>query len=138
MLEENYLGQLAEQLANAQCDINVPPELQDALTERGVVEPVRDDLRRFVRHRFATEAVMELSPSLPQVPRPEQSFRVLTKDVSRNGVSFLHSQQLFPGETLVLWLQTGQFSCTVARCIRHNENCFEIGTMFSNQQPASI
>ena len=138
MLEENYFGQLADQLASAQCDINLPPELQDALTQRGIVEPVRDDLRRFVRHRFATEAVMELSHSPPQVPRPQSRLRVLTKDVSRNGVSFLHSQQMFPGETLVLWLRTGQFSCTVARCIRHNESCFEIGTMFSNRQSASI
>ena len=52
---------------------------------------------------------------------PEESTRkaqVVTSDVSRSGISFLHAKQLYPGERILLWLPTGKQSYVVERVRR--------------------
>jgi hypothetical protein len=72
------------------------------------------------------------------IERPRADFAVLTTDVSRQGVAFLHSAQLFPGEVVTVWFPAEKLACRVMRCLKHNANCFEIGAAFeSGPQPQS-
>ena len=56
--------------------------------------------RLAIRARFAflTKTLHELEPTtIACIPRPHGEFAVLTTDVSRDGVAFLHVEQLYPG-----------------------------------------
>jgi len=88
---------------------------------------VHDDLRRFARAACSASAVIEVEPTLPAFPREADLHVILMKDLSRQGVGFLHCEQLFPGECLHLLLPNGSLRYVVRRCLRHNERCFEIG-----------
>jgi hypothetical protein len=110
------------------CHVVLPPEWNDFFQRRGPVTPREDDEpRRFVRQHFPTRAIMELATSLAAIPRDYAKYVVLMKDISRQGASFLHVAQLFPGERVELTLATGRIPYTVMRCRRHNDCCYEIG-----------
>jgi hypothetical protein len=128
MLEGNYPQRLAELVAETKLEINVPREWQSIAARRGPVQPMPgDNRRRFVRFFFPTQAILELGQSLPTIDRRHAMHQVLTKDLSRDGICFLHSEQLFPHEQLVLWLPVGKKCFEVARCRRLNGRCYEIG-----------
>jgi hypothetical protein len=57
---------------------------------------------------------------------------VLRTDLSAEGIAFLHAAQLFPGDLLAVWFPTGKVECRVARCVKHNARCFEIGATFDS------
>jgi hypothetical protein len=59
----------------------------------------------------------------------------VTLDISRSGIAFLHSEQLFPGERVSLWLPIGKRSYVVERCVEHNDSCFEIGAAVADNVP---
>jgi hypothetical protein len=105
-----------------------PPEFWSEIqSRRGAQKSRLDERRRFVRFWFPSRCVLELGPSLPAVPRAREFHQVWTRDVSRGGMSFLHSGQLYPGERVRLWLSSGKLECAVERCQRHNPHCWEIG-----------
>ena len=58
-----------------------------------------DEVRRHPRFYFRTCAEAKIRPVGKQAGTPGESF-VLTRDVSRSGLSLLHNQQLFPGQRL--------------------------------------
>ena len=72
--------------------------------------------------------------SLPSVPRENDLAVVITADISRSGAAFLHAEQLYPGEEGVLWLPTGKVACTVARCLRRHDECYEVGVRFGGER----
>ncbi|MEM9657436.1 MAG: hypothetical protein AAF961_03660 [Planctomycetota bacterium] len=127
MLEADYQQRLEQLLASCECDVAVPAQWKDLLSQRGVLAPIPDDRQQFVRHLFNGRAVLEYDQTLPAISRKHHVAQVVTRDVSRRGVRFLHSEQLFPGEECALWLNTGRQTYEVVRCIRHNSRCFEIG-----------
>ena len=77
-------------------------------------------------YRF-TKAKDYKDPEVTAIPRADAKHVVLMKDLSRQGVAFLHAAQLFPGERVELTLPTGRIAYTVVRCLRHNHRCYEIG-----------
>jgi len=130
MLERSDPGQLNQLLKSLECNAQVPSHLQDLFSRRGVIEPTFDERRRFVRRHFPSKVVLELSQTVPGVSRDHKFYCVLTKDMSRNSIAILHSEQLYPGERLLLWLPIGKLRCQVSRCRRHNSQCFETCAMF--------
>ena len=113
------------------CRILVPAEFLSIFLKDGLLQTVMDDLRRFPRYHYHVRAVLHYRQTLPAVPRGEESYLVLTKDLSRSGLCFLHEQQLFPGERMALDLAGGKhMPIEVTRCTKHNDRCFEIGADF--------
>ena len=131
MLEEDYSRRLNQLLESCECDVAVPQQWRERLTERGVVPPIEGDLRGYVRRRYNVRAVLEIHQSVSAIPREHSITKVVARDISRNGIGFLHADQLFPGERVWLWFTTGKRSYEVVRCVQHNESCFEIGAVLA-------
>ena len=102
MLEEDYSKLLNKVINSCECDLAVPREWQDRLTRRGVVPPTLDDQRRYIRHHFNGRGVLEYDETFSSIPREHTIAQVMTRDISRSGIAFLHSEQLFPGEQVSL------------------------------------
>jgi PilZ domain len=110
------------------CRVVVPPGWKKSFARPGNMPAAyHDDTRRFARVPCSVPAVLEVESTLPAFPRPPELYAILMKDLSRQGVALLHSEQLFPGERFQLLLPNGCLAYTVCRCLRHNERCFEIG-----------
>jgi hypothetical protein len=135
MLEEDYSELLNRLLESCECDLAVPSEWQDRLALRGVIPSIPDDRRQFVRHRFTRRGVLECKETCSSIPRKYTIAQVVTSDVSRSGIAFLHSEQLYPGEEVSLWLPIGKRTYIVQRCVEHNDNCFEIGASIAGYVP---
>ena len=131
MLESDYQRNLDKLLAACELDVAVPGEWQESLSRRGVIPPIAGDRRRFVRHTFPCRAILEMRQTLPAIPRRHIIKQVLTRDLSREGIGFLTSQQLYPGERISLWLPRGKKDLTVVRCVEHAVDCYEIGTVIA-------
>ena len=134
MLEKDYLTTLSCLLEKLECHVRIPKQWNDFFERQGRVASTADDRRRFVRLHCPSRAVLQLETTLPAIHRGRQVHCVLTKDISRSGLSFLHTEQLFPHEKVKLWLSMGKRDATVVRCLRRNEKCFEIGVVFSTSQ----
>ncbi len=135
MLEDNYLRRLNKLLEACECDLAVPSEWRDHLTRRGVIQPIPGDRRKYIRHHFKGRGVLEYDETFSSIPREHTIAQVVTRDVSRSGIAFLHSEQLFPGERISLWLSIGKRSYVVERCVEHNDSCFEIGAAIADIGP---
>ncbi len=135
MLEEDYSKLLNKVIKSCECDLAVPWEWQDRLTRRGVVPPTLDDRRQYIRHHFNGRGVLEYDETFSSIPREHTIAKVVTLDISRSGIAFLHSDQLFPGERVSLWLPLGKRSFVVERCVEHNDSCFEIGAAIADIGP---
>jgi PilZ domain len=127
MLDRDYPQRLAELMAAAECRIALPGDWESVQARRGAQKPRVDERRRFVRFWFPCPCLLELKQTLHTVPREHTYFRAWARDVSRGGVSVLHSEQLYPEEHVRLWLTSSRLQCVVRRCKRHNASCYEIG-----------
>ena len=127
MLDRVRREELNPPVDSLPCPVTLPPEWKDFYRRRGPQQSQPGDNRRFVRSHFPTKALIEVEQTLPAFPRPRETHVVLMKDLSRQGVGFLHAAQLFPGERVRLSLATGRLVYMVTRCIRHNDACYEIG-----------
>ena len=117
-----------------QCKILVPREFLAILLKEGSLQTVMNDQRRFPRYHYHVRAVLHCRQTLPAVPRGEERYIVLTKDISRGGLCFLHEKQLFPRERMTVDLSGERhMDIEVARCVKHNDRCFEIGAIFLEQ-----
>jgi hypothetical protein len=110
------------------CPVVLPPEWSDYFQRRGPQTWQGDEIRRYVRSHFPIPALLEVTTPLRAIPREPARHVVLMKTISRQGSSFLHADQLYPGERIELTLPTGRREYMVVRCVRHNDRCFEIGT----------
>lgn len=128
MLETDYQTELTHLLATLPCDVLIPTSWGSFFTERGPATPTYGDRRRRVRHRVRIKAVLEVEQTLPMIERDPLSFVVYSHDVSRDGLAFVHSQQMFPSETCQLWLPHGKVPLIVTRCQRFNSRCYVVGT----------
>jgi hypothetical protein len=131
MLEKDYSELLSRLLETCECDLAVPSEWEDRLARRGVIDAIQDDRRKHIRHRFTRRAVLEYDQTFSSITRERTLAQIVTSNVSRNGISFLHSEQLFPGERISLWLPIGLRTYVVQRCVEHSDNCFEVGASVS-------
>jgi hypothetical protein len=129
MLESDYQGKLRLLLGSLQSTVTVPPAWADYFGQQGLLPASPDDRRRFARRYLREEAICELDQSLPAIARRHEFAKVYVKDYSRGGIAFLASRQLFPGEDLWLWTSQGKLPCSVVRCTKHHDRCFDVGAI---------
>jgi hypothetical protein len=130
MLEVDAQNELTQRLGRLACDIKVPRALQKRLARRGAQPPVNDERRKSVRFSALAKTVIDLKSTIETGKSPTRQFAVLRTDLSGEGVAFLHIAQLYPGDVVTVWFPTGKLDCRVARCVKHNAKCFEIGATF--------
>jgi hypothetical protein len=123
MLDQcDTLACFADTLAGLTCEVEIPADWSDYFDQRGVLKASLTERRRTVRYYLRQKAILEW--------RGQRSI-VYTKDISRVGLSLLHSEQLFPQETCRVWLtEETPMTLGVARCLRVGQKCFECGLAF--------
>ena len=120
MLERNSSNQQEiGMVEGVDCEIQIPSTWTDFFERRGPMPVLFTDERRFPRYFFRKRAVLKHGKKLS---------KVYTKDISREGLSFLHSRQLYPCTEVLVWLSSEQcVHLTVARCLRVRDCCYECG-----------
>ncbi len=108
----------------------LPDSLSGFLAKRGPMPPVSNDQRRFPRFYYPASALLYGEQLLPAFPRDIGRPVIMTKDISRTGVSLLHTSQLYPGEVLRLQLPCAEKKLIVVRCQQRAEACFEVAGFF--------
>jgi hypothetical protein len=120
---------LTQLLLSCQDKLVIPAELGSKLAETGVVPSRPGDGRRHPRFRLRLKAAIQYRPTLKAIPRKEERHAVRVLDISCGGIGFLHSEQLFPCEQLLITLRDGSTkSVEVACCHRLGPGCYHIGT----------
>jgi hypothetical protein len=79
-----------------------------------------------VRKYFRTTAALEIKTTLPAIVRQPTVRAIYTRDISRGSISFLHTEQLYPGEECRLWLTDRRIDVTIARCSKVNSQCYVV------------
>jgi hypothetical protein len=124
-------NQLTDAIASLPCEIGLPREWWQAAVEKHRFCSGPADQRRFMRRPFFDKAALHYLPTFPTLRRPQGFCRIYTVDLSRGGLCFLHSGQLFPQERVTIVLGNGrQYVVEVRRCRRMQAKCFEIGARF--------
>ena len=130
------MQRLAEALADCCCEIELPDTWHDFFEKTGVLAGAYAEGRRFARNRFRGCAAIRHAQTFPSLRRPATWHKVYTKDISRCGLGFLHSQQLFPRECMHIFLPEGtRRTVEVVRCRRLGRRCFDIGARFAEEFP---
>ena len=112
-------------------EIVLPDSWQDFFSEKGPLPTVSHERRQFARFRLRTVAAMRNLNDLPNLIRSKEWHKVFAKDVSRTGFSFLHSDQLFPGESIELVIDDShRYLGRVRRCRKVSEKCYVVGMQF--------
>ena len=127
MLENSYTDQIDMLLSKLSCDVQVPSEWTDFFSRQGMLPSIEGDRRRFGRKYMPGKAVLEITNTLPSINRQQLVHAVYTRDISRGGISFLHVDQLYPGEAGRLWLPDRRLPVEVVRCSRVNSQCYVVG-----------
>jgi hypothetical protein len=129
-------SQDAEARERIACKISIPREWLRKFQRTGAAPTIEDDARQFPRFYHCRRAVLYYRQTLPAVPRKKECYAVITGDISRAGVRFLHEEELYPREQMLLALPDGkQVEIEIARCARLNDQCFEVGARFLQLQP---
>lgn len=127
MLDVNHVPELLMAIPKR---LELPPSLRDFLDKRGPMPPVANDLRRFPRFYYPASALLCSEQRLPALPRDIDRVVVVTKDLSRTGIALLHTDQIYPGEVLRLWLPCGDKQLLVVRCSQKADACYEAAGFF--------
>lgn len=113
------------------CEIDLPVAWRNFFDESGAMPTCVGDTRRFPRFYARGKGALESRQSLPGKLRPVQWRGIYTKNVSREGLGFLHSEQLFPRERMRVLLADGvPREIEIACCRRIQRRCYEIGARF--------
>ena len=134
MLGSDYgIPLLDRAIARLCCDIALPVGWDDFFDKHGPLPTDLRDRRQFPRFQFRRRGIVEYgqTAAIASLVRKELCRVVFTKDISRNGVAFLNAEQLYPLEEVVLWFADKPQPARVARCVRHNANCYEVGVTFA-------
>jgi hypothetical protein len=90
--------------------------------------------RRHKRHYYIVEARVTYAKRFERVSTSPAEFMVLTKDISRSGLSFIHDNELFAGEIIHVEVQIEQvkrtFLVRVTRCRRAGLKVFDVAGEF--------
>lgn len=122
---------LADWLASRPCRVALPDAWQDFFDRSGAMPSFPGDDRRFPRFYIRGRAAMAVVDPLPGKPRDSAWHGVYTKEISREGLSLLHSEQLFPRERLEVVLPDGQSRLVeVTRCRRVQQACYDVEVSF--------
>jgi hypothetical protein len=106
--------------------VELPTQWGDFFQHQGVLPREYSDRRKFPRLYLREKALMR---------RGERLGTVLTADISQDGLSLLHSEQLFPGDHVNLWRSCGaELNLVVVRCMRIARHCYECGLQSHTDQ----
>jgi len=119
---ERTLQHVLERLPS---QVRLPADWSDFFMLEGPVGHEYDEQRRHSRLYLRGRALLE---------RRGNYFTVYTTDISRSGIGFVHSEQLFPRECLRLWVPQGlSLAISSARCRRVQDNCFTCGARIDTE-----
>jgi hypothetical protein len=106
----------------------------DFFAKVGPLPKAWDDLRRFPRFYFRSCAEATIHPLAAAESTPPTQCYVLTRDLSRSGLSLMHNAQLFPGQRLDIVLN-GQAprSVEVVWCRRLAPGRYGVGCRFTKR-----
>lgn len=135
MLESNHAEKMSLLLNRLSCRIVMPDKYADLQNRRGILPSDMRERRRHARVYCPSKILVESFPTLPAIPRNHQYVVGYSVNISKSGICFLHDTQLFPGERVTLWTHKGQLTAMVARCMKYNDQCFEVGAMFHLDEP---
>ncbi len=127
MLETTYSQKMKLLLDRLRCRIKLPEQFAELEHRRGVLPAEALDMRRSARVYCPGKLIVESFATLPAIPRNHQYVVGYSVDISESGIRFLHDTELYPGERVTLWTSAQRITCTVVRCRRLNECCYEIG-----------
>ena len=133
--DREILNEVVERL---NCDVRLPDSWGDFFSESGPLPP--DSRRQYARWRIRGYAALQYHQTAPALVRSPCWHRVFVKDISRGGIGFLHSEQLFPLEQMRIILPDTRLErllpnrlesvLEVTRCLRIQKNCYEVGARF--------
>jgi hypothetical protein len=112
--------------------VRLPHSMKDFLDEQGYVASNIFENRTAARLRVRCESTLRILSSPPFVRRSEQSFQVLIKDLSKNGIGLFAHLQVYPLETFWLELLGRRIQATVVRCRKIDPFCFEVGGLIAS------
>lgn len=106
-----------------------PESIEEYFNKSGPLPISFDDVRRFPRFYFRSVAEATIHP-IGKKQEPLQCF-LLTRDLSRSGLSLLHNAQLFPQQRLEITLD-GQAPrpIVVVWCKRQSPGSYLVGCKF--------
>ena len=121
----------ASKLLTLECEIVIPLGYESkARASRQLIDP-NEDQRRYPRQDCQTVAALKYEDFCPALRRSDKFRRIVLRNLSRCGVGFLHSEQMFPHENAFFVLPNGtQRRLKVKRCRRIGSKCYEIGAEF--------
>jgi hypothetical protein len=130
---------MIDAIASLPCEINLPKGLNRPVAEQYRFCSGPADKRRFMRRSFIDQAALHYLPTFPALRRPRGFCRIYTVNLSRGGLGFMHSGQLFPKECATIVLVNGrQVVVEVQCCRRIQAKCFEIGARFLDADKEEI
>ncbi len=128
---DDQLQKLINVVGPLKFSVDLPTSPEKWFSASGPAPTVADDQRRFVRSQLRVSAALQYRRSLPSLARDSDWYKVVMRDISRGGISFLHSEQVFPTEQLMLVMPDCKPRCIeVTRCRRIKESCYEVGASF--------
>lgn len=129
MSRVRHVQKLIEELP---CRINLPGVRAEFFAHTGPMPPCFDELRRFPRFYLRTPVVVSHHAAMPALERETGPVISLLKDVSRGGAAFLHPEQVYPKETVKLYLPNGNLlTVSVVRCQKVQDHCYEVAGTFT-------
>jgi hypothetical protein len=121
----------SDTIASLPCKVQLPDTWAEGADKVAPSVTVYEELRRFCRWEFCSVAALEYHPSFPFLRSPSTWHRVYTINLARGGLSFLHSEPLFPRERAgIVLLDGSDHEIEIVRCRRIQDCCFEIGSRF--------
>jgi hypothetical protein len=132
MLSRDHATDAVSSLINSfPCHVELPSKLQDNLERTGHVMSDQEKRRRFPRFHCRGErkrAGLQYQSTLPALARDAAWHNVYLNNISRGGVSFFHSEPLYPREQMQMLLPNGKLVCIeVVYCRRMDRRCYDLG-----------
>jgi len=107
------------------CRIQLPDEDSGFFSKKKRSAAKYDDRRRYSRH-FVNSKMAVVDGA--------EVYCAYSLNLSRSGIAFLHSQQVYPKQSLCLCFPDGTFiEATIVFCRRVNDNCYECGAEFAER-----
>jgi len=132
MLELGYkLQELRDLVGPLACEVELPASWRQGPSPGAQLVGKFEERRRHPRYAYRACAALQHRQTFPSYPRESRWHLVYTKDLSRGGLSFYHSEPLFPRERMRIVLpQHGMCTIEVVWCGRIQARCFQIGARF--------
>ena len=128
---DDQLQKLIEVIGPLTFAVKLPGVPEEYFAASGVIPTIPEEQRRYMRTLLRVSAALQYRRSLPSLIREPEWYKVIMRDISRSGVSFLHFEKLFPTEQLMLVMPDCKPRCIeVTRCRQLSECCYEVGANF--------